>query len=75
MANKSFTYSVKYYPESELTLAPTKRTASTHIVEATSAPRAVSRAQRELGIESARQWVVVSVTPVLDEYESRRYQL
>lgn len=73
--SKQFNYRVAYYTEQELYNPPTTRSVSKVHVKATSVQRALTAAFTELGLESKRDWHVVSVTPVLDQTEARRYQV
>ena len=63
MANKNFEYRIAYYPEAEVAeKSPTSRQSDEIVVEATSVPRAISRAKRE-GLIVTKD-LVVSVTPI-----------
>lgn len=73
--SKRFTYRVAYYDRDEQAKSPTTRSVSTINVEATSVDRAINRAFATLGLDSRRDWHVVSVTPILDEVSARRYQV
>lgn len=73
--SRQFTYRVAFYDAEEMTKAPTSRSVSTVRVRATTVQRALTAAFAESGLESRRDWHVVSVAPILTEAEARRYQV
>lgn len=73
--SRQFTYRVAFYDAAEMTKPPTTRSVSTVTVQATSVQRALTAAFAATGLESRRDWHVVSVAPVLSEAEARRYQV
>lgn len=73
--SKKFTYRVAYYDADELVNPPTTRSVKAVRVQATSVQRALTAAFAKTGLESRREWHVVSVAPVLTEAEARRYQV
>lgn len=73
--NRNFSYQVKYYLKDQLDKTPATRVPETVYVDATSVPRAISKAKTKLELESGHDWLILSVKPVLTDVEKRRYQL